>query len=92
MVALQLRDVPESIRDDLARAAQAEGKSLQAFLREMVEREARKARSREFLSNLSPMPVEGPTITRAEIVEIIRQGREERDRSILGSRYPEGDS
>ncbi len=50
MVAIQVRDVPEKIRDDLARAAKAEGKSLQAFLRDVLEREARKARNREFAS------------------------------------------
>ncbi len=40
MVALQIRDVPESVRDSLAAAAREKGQSLQAYLREIVTREA----------------------------------------------------
>lgn len=40
MVALQIRDVPEPARDALARQASARGQSLQAYLRELVLREA----------------------------------------------------
>lgn len=40
MVALQIRDVPESVRDSLAAAARAKGQSLQNYLREIVTREA----------------------------------------------------
>lgn len=40
MVALQIRDIPDDARDALTRRARAKGQSLQAFLREMVLREA----------------------------------------------------
>lgn len=40
VVALQIRDVPEPARDALARQAAAKGQSLQAYLRELVLREA----------------------------------------------------
>ncbi|HEY0216811.1 MAG TPA: hypothetical protein VGC57_10510 [Cellulomonas sp.] len=40
MVALQIRDVPEEVRDVLTERARAKGQSLQAFLREVVLREA----------------------------------------------------
>lgn len=39
-VALQIRDVPESVRDTLADAAKRRGQSLQAYLLAVVEREA----------------------------------------------------
>lgn len=40
MVALQIRDVPESVRDALTQRAREKGQSLQAYLREIVLREA----------------------------------------------------
>jgi antitoxin FitA len=40
MVALQIRDVPEEVRDALTAQARARGQSLQAFLLELVERQA----------------------------------------------------
>lgn len=40
-VALQIRDVPDDIRDLLAEQASARGQSMQAYLLEVVVREAR---------------------------------------------------
>lgn len=40
MVAIQIRDVPEDVRDVLTRRARAKGQSLQAYLRDVVLREA----------------------------------------------------
>lgn len=42
MVALQIRDVPEYVRDALAAQARARGQSLQAYLLELVETQARR--------------------------------------------------
>lgn len=50
MVALQIRDVPEEIRDALAERARARGQSLQTFLLNLVEAEARRARNLEVLT------------------------------------------
>lgn len=44
-VALQIRDVPEDVRDVLAEMARKRGQSLQAFLLSLVEQEARFARN-----------------------------------------------
>lgn len=82
MVAIQVRDVPEGIRDDLAREARARGMSLQAFLREVLEVEARKARNAEFLRTFTPIPVKGG-VTSAEITVLIEEGRAERDQRIM---------
>jgi hypothetical protein len=45
MVALQIRDVPEDVRDILAERARAVGKSLQAFLLDLVQAEAARSRN-----------------------------------------------
>ncbi|MFC6085869.1 hypothetical protein [Sphaerisporangium aureirubrum] len=45
MVALQIRDVPESVREALAAQARARGMSLQGLLLELVTTEARRARN-----------------------------------------------
>jgi antitoxin FitA len=45
MVALQIRDVPEEVRDVLADQARAHGQSLQAYLLDLIETQARRARN-----------------------------------------------
>ncbi len=40
MVAIQIRDVPDDVRDQLTQQARAKGQSLQTFLREVLLREA----------------------------------------------------
>lgn len=44
-VALQIRDVPEEVRDVLAELARQRGQSMQSFLLSLVEQEARFARN-----------------------------------------------
>jgi antitoxin FitA len=50
MVALQIRDVPDDVRDALAERARERGQSLQAYLLDMVEADARRARNRAVLA------------------------------------------
>jgi plasmid stability protein len=45
MVALQIRDVPEEVRDTLAAQARAHGQSLQAYLLDLIETQARRERN-----------------------------------------------
>jgi antitoxin FitA len=52
MVALQIRDVPESVRDVLAAKANERGQSLNAFLRELVLREAAFENNRALLDEI----------------------------------------
>ncbi|MCL2424082.1 MAG: hypothetical protein FWD11_09385 [Micrococcales bacterium] len=52
MVALQIRDVPEDVRDVLAERARTAGQSLQGFLREVVVREAMFARNAAVVGDL----------------------------------------
>jgi plasmid stability protein len=53
MVALQIRDVPDDVRDALAARAAAGGQSLQGFLLDLVRREAGFERNRALLADLS---------------------------------------
>lgn len=66
MVALQIREVPDDIRQVLADRAAARGQSLQAFLLRLVTEEARRSTNLALLerfggrrdgSRLSPMQV-----------------------------------
>lgn len=84
MVAMQIRDVPVDVRDDLAREAQARGVSLQVYLRGVIEREARAARNRDFLRTLTPVPVDGG-FSADDAVALIAEGRAERDRALTDS-------
>ena len=76
-VALQIRDVPEEVRDALAEMARKRGQSLQAFLLALVEQEARFARNLAVLKRF-----EGRTdgVSDSESVsEIMDQARAEWD-------------
>src|SRR5215470_16457155 len=53
MVALQIRDVPEQVRDILAERARAMGQSLQAFLLNLVEAEAKRAQNVSVLARFA---------------------------------------
>ena len=45
MVSIQVRDVPEQVRDTLAEVARSRGQSMQAYLLALLEEDARRARN-----------------------------------------------
>ena len=45
MVSIQVRDVPEQVRDTLAKVAKSRGQSMQAYLLALLEDDARRARN-----------------------------------------------
>jgi plasmid stability protein len=49
MVALQIRDVPEDLRDALAAQAAAKGQSLQAFMLELAKAQGRRGENAAIL-------------------------------------------
>jgi hypothetical protein len=53
MVALQIRDVSEDVRDALAEQAHAQGQSLQAFLLDLVQAQARRSRNAATLARFA---------------------------------------
>lgn len=76
-VALQVRDVPEPIRDVLAAQAAAEGRSLQSFLLDLLTREAQAwqnvALMREIEDSMAGLPEVG------DAAALIAQDRTERE-------------
>jgi hypothetical protein len=76
-VALQIRDVPEEVRDALAEMARQRGQSLQAFLLALVEQEARFARNLAVLRRFEGR-VDGVD-DQAAVVEVLDQVRAGRD-------------
>jgi hypothetical protein len=73
-VALQIRDVPEDVRDAIAEIAASRGQSMQAYLLEMVGREAQLLRNMKEFERLAPYRAKVPVAD--EIVAIIREGRD----------------
>ncbi|WP_109472315.1 hypothetical protein [Ornithinimicrobium cavernae] len=53
MVALQIRDVPEDVRQTLSECAAARGQSLQSFLLHLVTAEAGRARNLTLLERFA---------------------------------------
>ncbi|MBI3686153.1 MAG: hypothetical protein HY241_02225 [Actinobacteria bacterium] len=51
-VVLTIRDVPDDVRDLLARDARERGQSLQAFLLSVLRRQARFSRNRQILAEI----------------------------------------
>ncbi|WP_410870353.1 hypothetical protein [Nocardia sp. A7] len=82
MVALQIRDVPEPLRDQLVALAQRRGQSLQAFLFDLVRDEARRQDNIAVLKQFSPVTWDVAFAAR-DVVVALDAERAERD-SVLG--------
>jgi plasmid stability protein len=73
-VALQIRNVPDDVRDALAERASQLGKSMQAFLLDLVQREARLARNMQMFERTAGHRTVIPDELSPE--RIIREGRD----------------
>jgi len=80
MVALQIRDVPEEVRDALAERARARGQSLQAFLLSVIQDEARRSRHASLLDRFADR-TDGSRLSIAEATDALARARSERDQS-----------
>jgi len=78
MVALQIRDVPDDVRDTLAELARVRGQSLQAFLLSIVVNEARRSANADLLARFAQRS-DGSRLAPAEIVTALEEARSERD-------------
>ncbi len=76
MVALQIRDVPDDVRDVLAARAHAQGRSLQSLLLDIVRREAGFERNRALLKDLAW--ADGSRGTLVDVIDALDQARTER--------------
>jgi hypothetical protein len=78
MVALQIRDVPEGIRQTLAEQAAARGQSLQSYLLTLVTDEARRSTNLTVLERFGTRD-DGSRLSTAEVTEVLDQARAERE-------------
>lgn len=75
---IQIRDVPDDVRDALARAAEAEGLSMTGYVRRELEHLARRserARENAAVARESQRQIGGP-VDRAMILAVLHEGRE----------------
>jgi plasmid stability protein len=83
MVALQIRDVPDDVRQTLAERARARGQSLQAFLLSLVEDEARRSANLALLNRFVGRE-DGSRLSAAEAADALDRARAERDVQLVG--------
>lgn len=86
MVALQIRNVPDGLRDALAHEADRRGQSLQGYLLGVLADEARRARNPALLATLAGRD-DGATSDEAE--RALRVAREEREAHLMIGLNPE---
>jgi len=93
MVALQIRDVPEDVRNVLAERARTQGQSLQALLLRVVTDEARRSANLLLLARFEGRD-DGSRMSAADAVEARDDARGERDaqlaRVVSGVSAPPG--
>lgn len=77
-VAIQIRDVPEGVRDALAEMARRRGQSMQAYLLALLEQEAGFARNLAILQQIED-DANGAVLDRDDVLAGIDQDRDERD-------------
>jgi antitoxin FitA len=78
VVALQVRGVSEPTRRTLSAEAKARGESLQEYLLDLLDREARDIDNRRLLAAVAAEP-SSDAARRVEFVELIRAERERRE-------------
>ncbi len=83
MVALQIRDVPDDVRQILADSAARRGQSLQAFLLNLVTEEANRVGNATMLTGFAQRQ-DGSSLTGSDLSRVIDQFRAERDRDVAG--------
>lgn len=83
MVALQIRNVDDDVRDALVARARAKGQSLQAYLLEMVRDDARRATNLAILERFQGRH-DGASLPAGAAAEELRALRAEREESLSG--------
>lgn len=78
MVAIQIRDVPDDVRDTLAELASDRGQSMQAYLLTLVTEQARRADHRAVLERFVGRS-DGSQLAVSDVVTALDAARAERD-------------
>ena len=81
MVALQIRDVDERVHDKLAAAAKRRGQSLQAYLHDVINDEARRLDNVAVIERFARRS-HGASVSPEDVVETLRAEREARDAAL----------
>lgn len=80
MVALQIRHVPEEIRDVLSAEAERRGESLQNYLLEVVAREAASVNNRRLVRDWMARPL--ASAVAVDVPELLGRHRRDRERHL----------
>lgn len=88
MVALQIREVPEDVREALVGRARARGQSLQAFLLSLVTDEARRSANLASLDRFDGRQ-DGTTLRSEDVVDAVHAGRAEREAQLTAALSPD---
>lgn len=84
MSAIQVKKVPPELHERLRARARREGRSLGDYVLGVLERDVAKPSTREWLERIGEdEPV--TSISSQDIVDLIRDGRADRDERILGA-------
>ena len=78
---IQIRNVPEDVHRKLTERTASAGKSLNSLMLEIVEREVLRPTMAEVAARIRATPM--PPMSSGVAAEIIREGREQRDRELL---------
>ncbi|MDT0263674.1 hypothetical protein [Jatrophihabitans lederbergiae] len=81
MVALQIRGVPDDIRQTLADRAAARGQSLQSFLLSLVTDEARRSTNLALLERFDGRQ-DGSQLATTQVTEALDQARADREAAL----------
>lgn len=82
MVALQIRDVPEDVRQSLSEQAAVRGQSLQAYLLRLVTDEARRVGNLAVLERFADRR-DGSQFAAADVIAALDEARAERMATLL---------
>lgn len=78
MSAIQVKNVPPELHDELRRRAAAEGKTVGEVILEALRREMRQRSMREWLDHLAETTKDFPKLSREEVHTVVRESRRER--------------
>jgi len=76
--AIQVKNVPPELHEELRRRAAAEGRTVGEVILESLRRDLRRQTMREWLDNLAETTKDFPKLSREEVHTVIREARRER--------------
>jgi antitoxin FitA len=79
MSIIQVKNVPPAMHSELRRRAQQEGTTIRDYVMKLIERDQRLPSRRDWLDRVSELE---PVAVTQSAAEVIREGREERDREL----------